>query len=166
MFFNLGFFSNPEIEKQQPFLSRILILKNENARNEKKGAPHFYSILQKRDFPFTTKASHCLLWPFLVSRCPGRCPGIPVSQSVSRASRCLSLPPQKCFKTQRVLMISNTDVWKHNCFTIVQHKCVTIACFVRIPTRNTQTHNTFKRFQSHLVMFFNLGILSNPEIEK
>ena len=118
-FFIWESFRIPNSKKKQRFVSRILIFKNENARNKKTGAQHFYSILQKRDFSFTTKASHCLLWPFLVSRCPGRCPGVPVSRSVSRACSCLSLlpqkcclslPPQKCLKTQGFLMMSNPNV--------------------------------------------------------
>ena len=50
---------------------------------KKTGAQHFYSILQKRDLSFTTKASHpwCPGVPVgvLVSWCPSPCPDPPVT---------------------------------------------------------------------------------------
>jgi len=81
MFFNLGILSNPEIEKKQRFLSRILIFKNENARNEKNGGSAFLFYSSEKGFFLHHQGLPLppVAFPGVpVSRSGSWCPGVPV----------------------------------------------------------------------------------------
>ena len=86
-FVNLGILSNPEIKKKRPFPSRILTFKNENAKNKKKRGVCIFPLFFGLGF-FPTPP-----WPPIASRGLSRCPGVPVSRSVSRCP-CVQKPPK------------------------------------------------------------------------
>ena len=110
--------------KKQRFVSRILIYKNENARNEKNGGSAFllYSsekgfFLHNRGLPLPPLAFPRVPVSRSVSRCPSvpvRVPSLPLpfvaSPEMLKNQRCFDDLKPKRLKIRRVSQLLNTNV--------------------------------------------------------